>query len=156
MPDVLEEEALYAVPELLQPVHVVLLHEAGSGGRVGRTGGELPDLLLGAIVPAHVGDQVAVFFFQAEDGIRDVAVTGVQTCALPISARAASSSRSPCSAARARRRSPRKPSCRSADGPSGCGTERRACRPSCRAGTGPAARSSARAKIGRATCRERV
>src|SRR2546422_805710 len=24
------------------------------------------------------------FFFQAEDGIRDVAVTGVQTCALPI------------------------------------------------------------------------
>src|SRR2546422_3065227 len=27
-------------------------------------------------------------FFQAEDGIRDVAVTGVQTCALPISVRA--------------------------------------------------------------------
>src|SRR2546429_1736434 len=27
----------------------------------------------------------ACFFFQAEDGIRDVAVTGVQTCALPIS-----------------------------------------------------------------------
>src|SRR2546429_7307947 len=26
----------------------------------------------------------AFFFFQAEDGIRDVAVTGVQTCALPI------------------------------------------------------------------------
>src|SRR5256886_10513334 len=25
-----------------------------------------------------------VFFFQAEDGIRDLAVTGVQTCALPI------------------------------------------------------------------------
>src|SRR2546422_5161006 len=24
------------------------------------------------------------FFFKAEDGIRDVAVTGVQTCALPI------------------------------------------------------------------------
>src|SRR2546429_3040414 len=28
---------------------------------------------------------VFFFFFQAEDGIRDVAVTGVQTCALPIS-----------------------------------------------------------------------
>src|SRR5689334_23930141 len=28
------------------------------------------------------------FFFQAEDGIRDGTVTGVQTCALPISARA--------------------------------------------------------------------
>src|SRR5258707_9882465 len=25
------------------------------------------------------------FFFQAEDGIRDIGVTGVQTCALPIS-----------------------------------------------------------------------
>src|SRR5256884_5341937 len=30
-------------------------------------------------------DVVFGFFFQAEDGIRDVAVTGVQTCALPIS-----------------------------------------------------------------------
>src|SRR5205085_9490139 len=28
------------------------------------------------------------FFFQAEDGIRDLTVTGVQTCALPISRRA--------------------------------------------------------------------
>src|SRR6266481_8204988 len=28
-----------------------------------------------------------VFFFQAEDGIRDGTVTGVQTCALPISYR---------------------------------------------------------------------
>src|SRR5690606_39355245 len=27
-----------------------------------------------------------IFFFQAEDGIRDFHVTGVQTCALPISA----------------------------------------------------------------------
>src|SRR5256884_3420534 len=29
-------------------------------------------------------DMLFFFFFQAEDGIRDVAVTGVQTCALPI------------------------------------------------------------------------
>src|SRR3712207_8607579 len=29
------------------------------------------------------------FFFQAEDGIRDIGVTGVQTCALPISVGAA-------------------------------------------------------------------
>ena len=28
---------------------------------------------------------VVIFFFQAEDGIRDSPVTGVQTCALPIS-----------------------------------------------------------------------
>src|SRR2546429_6883725 len=37
-------------------------------------------------------------FFQAEDGIRDVAVTGVQTCALPISAGLPCSARSPPSA----------------------------------------------------------
>src|SRR5256886_13553340 len=30
---------------------------------------------------------IVCFFFQAEDGIRDLTVTGVQTCALPISAR---------------------------------------------------------------------
>src|SRR3712207_7446112 len=29
-----------------------------------------------------------IFFFQAEDGIRDIGVTGVQTCALPIFPRA--------------------------------------------------------------------
>src|SRR3712207_3491426 len=29
-------------------------------------------------------DQCDCFFFQAEDGIRDIGVTGVQTCALPI------------------------------------------------------------------------
>src|SRR2546430_9016193 len=31
--------------------------------------------------------ELFVFFFQAEDGIRDLTVTGVQTCALPISGR---------------------------------------------------------------------
>src|SRR5258708_17715441 len=35
---------------------------------------------------------IKCFFFQAEDGIRDDLVTGVQTCALPISCRAVSSS----------------------------------------------------------------
>src|SRR5256884_1910697 len=40
------------------------------------------------------------FFFQAEDGIRDVAVTGVQTCALPISPRHAIN----CEAIRTRQR----------------------------------------------------
>src|SRR5258707_5835847 len=28
--------------------------------------------------------ELCCFFFQAEDGIRDIGVTGVQTCALPI------------------------------------------------------------------------
>src|SRR5262249_56459399 len=36
------------------------------------------DLLLCCFLDRH-------FFFQAEDGIRDWSVTGVQTCALPIS-----------------------------------------------------------------------
>src|SRR5215217_8902064 len=30
------------------------------------------------------GGEVCCVFFQAEDGIRDIGVTGVQTCALPI------------------------------------------------------------------------
>src|SRR5690349_24088354 len=32
-----------------------------------------------------VSEDISFFFFQAEDGIRDLYVTGVQTCALPIS-----------------------------------------------------------------------
>src|SRR5688572_32634904 len=40
----------------------------------------------------------ADFFFQAEDGIRPLTVTGVQTCALPISGSAAPTA---CTAARA-------------------------------------------------------
>ena len=36
-------------------------------------------------VPAKRDEVEEVFFFQAEDGIRDLIVTGVQTCALPIS-----------------------------------------------------------------------
>src|SRR5258707_4089549 len=33
-----------------------------------------------------ISNLIFFFFFQAEDGIRDIGVTGVQTCALPISA----------------------------------------------------------------------
>src|SRR5439155_6906470 len=39
------------------------------------------------LVVQHVGVSFVIFFFQAEDGIRDGHVTGVQTCALPILAR---------------------------------------------------------------------
>src|SRR2546430_9746764 len=48
----------------------------------------------------------SLFFFQAEDGIRDLTVTGVQTCALPISLAISNAvfmdpgSRSPCSRGR--------------------------------------------------------
>src|SRR5438046_9204029 len=37
---------------------------------------------MGTIADSHA--LVLLFFFQAEDGIRDWSVTGVQTCALPI------------------------------------------------------------------------
>src|SRR3989449_6235886 len=37
------------------------------------------------LISTEVSFCAVFFFFQAEDGIRDVAVTGVQTCALPIS-----------------------------------------------------------------------
>src|SRR5690348_17717966 len=84
------------------------------------------------------------FFFQAEDGIRDGRVTGVQTCALPICpsaptrrATAPSTSRPPASTPRpARRRRPRTAMTRS--------------RPS------RTLRSPTSIQIGRASCRERV
>src|SRR2546425_12988285 len=37
------------------------------------------------IIVHNYGSIIYFFFFQAEDGIRDKLVTGVQTCALPIS-----------------------------------------------------------------------
>src|SRR5206468_7194413 len=40
------------------------------------------------VLPERRARAVVFFFFQAEDGIRDLIVTGVQTCALPISRRA--------------------------------------------------------------------
>mgnify|MGYP007026261227 CR=1 FL=1 len=45
-------------------------------------------MVCGAVQKVYVTNSVSVvtvfFFFQAEDGIRDYDVTGVQTCALPI------------------------------------------------------------------------
>src|SRR2546421_4864436 len=42
-------------------------------------------VIAGAGGAAHLAGMTAsIFFFQAEDGIRDLIVTGVQTCALPI------------------------------------------------------------------------
>src|SRR5690348_18195811 len=81
------------------------------------------------------------FFFQAEDGIRDGRVTGVQTCALPIST-AASSSRA---ARRSRARSTSAASMRS-----GSAWHERARQDVERR------RDQGRLQIGRASCRERV
>src|SRR2546422_2068448 len=87
------------------------------------------------------------FFFQAEDGIRDVAVTGVQTCALPISQdRARDSGRRLFRRAAALARGDRR----------GGGTARH--RPHLRPSAARATPYGPRdpAEIGRASCRERV
>src|SRR5207248_5373144 len=81
------------------------------------------------------------FFFQAEDGIRDRTVTGVQTCALPISH---ASNTSVCGRGRSRRRAA-EPSCAHA-------RIRGVGRPAPRRG----APGDHQREIGRASCRERV
>src|SRR5256884_5297963 len=90
----------------------------------------------------------SVFFFQAEDGIRDVAVTGVQTCALPIcspsSAAISPIPANPPDATPAMATAPAEPDARNA-----------------RRDTSPISPShwlscAVFAKIGRASCRERV
>src|SRR3712207_7314239 len=97
---------------------------------------------------SYAGDvlYLVLFFFQAEDGIRDIGVTGVQTCALPISPRG--------TAARTARRR---------HGPA-APTPRRGTRGS-PVRSPPRRTASARrrrrrvkspAQIGRASCRERV
>src|SRR3712207_1569855 len=81
------------------------------------------------------------FFFQAEDGIRDIGVTGVQTCALPISNTSESSAYTPNFTRSGRR---------------GHGYFVQAssvARVRLRPPGSPVARST---KIGRASCRERV
>src|SRR5690606_40189244 len=94
-------------------------------------------------------------FFQAEDGIRDFHVTGVQTCALPIF-RPATRSSSP-SPARAGVPAPTPPPAPRIP-PSA--PARRPALPDhapARRPTGAASRTgSARNQIGRASCRERV
>src|SRR5207245_4940401 len=65
-----------------------------------RVPGRRPELSSVRAGPCEGGDEVlfgfvlTFFFFQAEDGIRDATVTGVQTCALPISARSGRATRS--------------------------------------------------------------
>src|SRR5256885_3684514 len=84
------------------------------------------------------------FFFQAEDGIRDYKVTGVQTCALPISPRAAPPywwrSRGVACSSRS-----------AADRWTGASCRARATSPRPRGG-----RCIPEREIGRASCRERV
>src|SRR5690606_40961803 len=92
---------------------------------------------------------VFFFFFQAEDGIRDFHVTGVQTCALPISI---SSRVSSCS-----RRSRITSRCSGGSSSSAsCSWRRCSKSDSCRSGvSGSATRATRASEIGRASCRER-
>src|SRR2546427_7623536 len=92
---------------------------------------------------------VSSFFFQAEDGIRDLTVTGVQTCALPISTKDQGRTRD-----QGLRTKDYQPSVAlgSSDGhypsPEPVGFQKINRKPSC------AVRGSS--EIGRASCRERV
>src|SRR5258706_8147793 len=43
-----------------------------------------PPAFMYSVMPVALRMWLLFFFFQAEDGIRDWSVTGVQTCALPI------------------------------------------------------------------------
>src|SRR5256885_6735831 len=99
-------------------------------------------------VATGVGAMIAnvFFFFQAEDGIRDYKVTGVQTCALPISR----ANRRPAAAAGAAPPGHRAATRLGASWPAPC--------PDPDGATGPRRRSrpaAARAEIGRASWRER-
>src|SRR2546430_12374015 len=84
---------------------------------------------------------VECIFFQAEDGIRDLTVTGVQTCALPICSHSSAGPRPITSGSGAR--NPRLPISQST--PNVSGTE-----------LANAKTKLKPAKIGRASCRERV
>ena len=55
----------------------------GGGGERGRGEEEVREMK-GDVEKDEGGRVMDIFFFQAEDGIRDYDVTGVQTCALPI------------------------------------------------------------------------
>src|SRR2546430_4882582 len=60
-------------------------HQTGELAReiTGVTGSEIKLAVL-KTPSGHKIELLEFFFFQAEDGIRDLTVTGVQTCALPI------------------------------------------------------------------------
>src|SRR5690606_40252091 len=92
---------------------------------------------------------IFVFFFQAEDGIRDFHVTGVQTCALPISEITMTW---PIPSRQVKQRRLTKPSLSSQRPRMASVTSR----PPATAVPPSPRRSLCRPKIGRASCRERV
>src|SRR5256885_15933532 len=89
---------------------------------------------------------VVFFFFQAEDGIRDYKVTGVQTCALPISATSATFNVSTTTI----------PSAQTATVTATLNGVSKTATLSLSGGGGSATPLTGTSKIGRASCRERV
>src|SRR5690606_40617665 len=94
--------------------------------------------------------QNALFFFQAEDGIRDFHVTGVQTCALPISGGGVHGG------GRVRRGTAVRPASRRRGGVPGDRTRPVDDRADLRRTRQALAAARGGAEIGRASCRERV
>src|SRR2546430_17440583 len=73
-----------------------------------------------------------MFFFQAEGGIRDLTVTGVQTCALPISIGAGEAAPIPAPVAAQGSAQPRRPRLRHGNACSACRCRMEIGRASCR------------------------
>src|SRR5256885_13271360 len=61
-----------------------MMREMNGGHCTSRACGERPAVDGGGVTRHRACRHRLYFFFQAEDGIRDYKVTGVQTCALPI------------------------------------------------------------------------
>src|SRR5947207_9143505 len=100
----------------------------------------------GGVFVAAARADIVFFFFQAEDGIRDHCVTGVQTCALPISTQSPSED------------TPSRSSSRRETGRPGASTDARASCPVSRnsLNSSSLALTESGQEIGRASCRERV
>src|SRR5690349_23754058 len=113
-------------------------------------------LVFGMFHNCVVAVSLFIFFFQAEDGIRDLYVTGVQTCALPISLGGALSGGEAAGREEGHRRRrglqplPARPLPRQQVGRRGRAQRNRLLP------TGHRTRSELRGEIGRASCRERV
>src|SRR5256885_9605990 len=75
----LELDGYKAVQKALGMQPDGIINEVKNSGLRGRGGAGFNTGMKWSFVPKQ-----SLFFFQAEDGIRDYKVTGVQTCALPI------------------------------------------------------------------------
>src|SRR5207245_5319646 len=103
-------------------------------------------IVFGFILCLYYYSYFFFFFFQAEDGIRDATVTGVQTCALPISPFLRAKPRVPSMGSTTHTRGPDRAAAASAG----------VCSSAQKASPGKRMCSARRMEIGRASCRERV